>query len=69
MHLVNLDTLTCRKKDEGLDIQRSKIKNRSLHASLAMRLYHNPTNLWGNVLNSKYSNLESNWKKGYVSRI
>lgn len=58
--LLNWDTLTKSKHQEGLGLQKTDLKNRALHASLAWRLATNPSSLWGRILTTKYQRASRN---------
>ncbi|KAH0736458.1 hypothetical protein KY285_012165 [Solanum tuberosum] len=68
MHLVSWDTNASLKADGGLGLQKSELKNKALHVSLAWRLIDQPNSLWGQILISKYSKHVTNWRKRPISR-
>lgn len=58
MHLVGWDTITKPKDTGGLGIQKAKIRNQSLHAKLAWRIFNQPNSLWASYYYQNTPRLE-----------
>lgn len=55
IHMAKWDTITKPKKERGLGMQKSCIKNDTLFRFLAWRIKTNPLSLWAMVLMHKYN--------------
>lgn len=54
MHMLSWDVITRSKPHGGLDIQKTKMKNRACHSCLTWRIFHKPDVLWAKMLIAKH---------------
>lgn len=68
LHLVNRHSILMPKDRGGLAIQNLQLKNVALLASLAWRLFQNPTWLWASTLIHKYKHSSSKSSSSHTWR-